>query len=51
MDEFDNIDNYNGDPVHDKESDYDYNINTGELPFNFGDTNLDDFINNLNDWD
>lgn len=51
MDEFDNLDIYNGNPVHDMEVDYDYHINTGKLADEFGDTDLDDFINNLNDWD
>ena len=26
------LDTYNGDPVHDMEVDYDFHINTGELP-------------------
>ncbi len=41
---------YNGDHVHDMYVDYDYHINTGELADEFGDSDLDDFINNLNDW-
>ena len=51
MDELDNLDYYNGEPVHDMEVDYDYHINTGELADEFGDSDLDDFIANLNDWD
>ncbi len=51
MDEYEDLDSYNGNPVHDMEVDYDFHINTGELPAEFGDSDLDDFINNLNDWD
>lgn len=51
MDELDNLDYYNGEPVHDMEVDYDFHINTGELTDEFGDSDLDDFIANLNDWD
>lgn len=32
MDEFDALDMYNGDTVHDMYVDSDYEINTGELP-------------------
>ena len=49
--DFDNLDIYHGDPVHDMEVDYDYHINIGELSDIFDDDNLDDYINNLNDWD
>ncbi len=48
MDEFYNLDNYIGNPVHDMEVDYDCHINTGELPSEVGDTDLEDFIKNLN---
>lgn len=51
MDEYEDLDTYNGDSVHDMEVDYDFHINTGELTDEFGDSDLDDFINNLNDWD
>lgn len=51
MDVLDDLGTYNGDIVHDMTVDYDYHINTGELDDEFGDTDLDDFINNLNDWD
>ena len=51
MDELDNLDYYNGEPMHDMEVDYDYHINTGELSANYGHADLDDYINNLNDWD
>lgn len=30
MDEYDDLDTYNGDPVHDGWVDFDYNENTGE---------------------
>lgn len=51
MDEYEDLDTYNGDSVHDMEVDYDFHINTGALPDEFGDSDLNDFINNLNDWD
>lgn len=31
--------------------DYDYHINTGDLPDLFDESSVDDFIANLNDWD
>lgn len=31
MEEFEDLDTYNGDPVHDGWGDFDYNENTGEL--------------------
>ncbi|MDE5877204.1 MAG: hypothetical protein K2H47_06890 [Muribaculaceae bacterium] len=51
MKEQDNFDTYNGDPVHDDWVNFDYNENTGELSSLFEDTDLDQFIDNLNDWD
>ncbi len=51
MDVLDDLGTYNGDIVHDMTVDYDYHINTGELDDEFGDSDLDDYINNLNDWD
>lgn len=30
---------------------YDYHINTGELPELFDESSVEDFIANLNDWD
>ncbi len=51
MNEYEDLDIYNGDAVHDMEIDYDCHINTGELPECFEDTDLDTFIDNLNDWD
>lgn len=51
MDEYDKLDIYNNDVVHDMEVDYDFHINTGELPDEFNDTDFYEYINNLNDWD
>lgn len=51
MDEYDDLDAYNGDPVHDGWVDFGYNENTGELSGIFDDTDIDNYINNLNDWD
>lgn len=44
------LDTYNGDAVHDMWVDFDHYENTG-TPEVFDEDNLDDFINNLNDWD
>lgn len=49
MEEFDNLDNYKGNRVHDMKVVCDYHIYIGELPLESGNTDLDDFINNLND--
>lgn len=51
MDEYDDLDTYNGEPVHDGWVDFDYYENTGELSGLFEETDLDQFIDNLNDWD
>ncbi len=51
MNEYDDFDIYTGDAVHDMEVDFDYHINTGELPECFEDTDIETFIDNLNDWD
>lgn len=52
MDDYENLDTYNGDSVHDMWVDSDYNENIGELQYNIEDeTDLDNFIDNLNDWD
>ncbi len=37
--------------VDDMMTDYDYHVNTGELPELFDEESVDDFIANLNDWD
>lgn len=51
MTDYDDLGTYDGDPVHDGWVDVDYNENTGELSDIFDDTDLDQFIDNLNDWD
>lgn len=47
--DFDDLDTYNGDTIHDMYVDSDYEINTGELPELFDEADLDDYIDNLND--
>lgn len=47
MEEFEDLDTYNGDPEHDGWVDFDYNENTGELSDIFKDTDLDEYIENL----
>ncbi len=42
---------YGENVVGDMMVDYDYHINTGELPELFDESSVDDFIANLNDWD
>lgn len=49
MEESDN--EYDENPVDDMMTDYDYHVNTGELPALFDAQSIDDFIANLNDWD
>ena len=51
MADYEDLDSYNGDPVHDCWIDFDYNENTGELSGLFEETDIDQFIDNLNDWD
>ena len=51
MDEYDDLNTYNGDPVHDSWVDYDYHENAGELSDLFDESDLDQYIDNLNDWD
>ncbi len=51
MDEYEDLDAYNGDTEHDMWVDFDYNENTGELSGIFDDSDIDSYINNLNDWD
>lgn len=51
MDELDNLDAYIGNPEHDIWVDFAYQENTGELPDILDEDVVDDFINNLNDWD
>lgn len=49
--DYEDIDKYNGDIIHDMYVDSEYEINTGELSEVFDEADLDDYINNLNDWD
>lgn len=49
MDYEDNV--YGENSVDDMKVDYDYRINTGDLPDFFDESSVDDFIANLNDWD
>ena len=42
---------YGDNLVDDMTVDYDYHVNTGELPELFDEASVDDFIANLNDWD
>lgn len=47
----DEYNEYDENGVDDMMADYDYHINTGELPELFDESSVDDFIANLNDWD
>lgn len=51
MDEYDDLDTYNGDTVHDMWVDDSYTENTGEAPYIEDEADLDNFFDNLNDWD
>lgn len=51
MADYDDLDSYNGDPVHDAWVDFGYNENMVKLSYIFDDPDLDQFIDNLNDWD
>lgn len=42
---------YGENAINDMMVDYDNHINTGELPELFDESSVDDFINNLKDWD
>lgn len=47
-----NEEDYYGDsPIDDMMADYDYHVNTGELPELFDEDSVNDFIANLNNWD
>lgn len=50
MDEYYGLDTYNGDAVHDMWVDFDSHENTG-TPDVFDEDHLDDYIDNLNEWD
>ena len=45
------LDTYNGAPVHNGRVDFDYNENMCELSDLFDETDLDQYIDNLNNWD
>lgn len=49
MEESDN--EYGENPVDDMMTDYDFQINTGELPELFDEQSIDDFIANVNNCD
>ena len=51
MDDYDDLNTYNGDPAHDGWVDFDYHENTGELSDLFDESDLDQYIDNLKDWD
>ena len=48
---FYDLDSYDGDAVHDGWVDFDYSENAGELSDLFDEFDLDQYIDNLNDWD
>jgi len=48
---YDDLDAYNGNTEHNSWVDFEYHESTGELSVLFDDTNIDGYINNLNDWD
>lgn len=50
MYEYEDLYMYNGDTEHDMWVDFDRYENTG-APDIFDEDNLDDFVDNLNDWD
>ena len=50
MDEYDDLDNYNGETTHDMWVDYDLYQNTGESDV-FDEEDIDDIVDELNDWD
>lgn len=45
------IEEYGENTVDDMMTDYDYHVNTGELPELLDEKSVDEFIANLNDWD
>ena len=50
IDEYENLDLYNGDTVHDMWVDYDHYQNTGE-PDVFDKEDIDEIVDELNNWD
>lgn len=51
MEDHDELDTYNRDTEHNMWVDFDRYENTGELSDIFDDSDLDNYIANLNDWD
>lgn len=51
MNNYDELNQYNGDSEHDLWVDSAYHENTSELADEFDDEDLDEFVDNLNDWD
>lgn len=51
MDVLNDLGAYNGNTEHDMWVDFTYQENTDELPDIFDEDAVNDFINNLNDWD
>ena len=51
MDDLDDLDTYNEDTQHDMWVDFTTNQYTGELADIFDDSEVDDYIDNLDDWD
>lgn len=50
MEDYDDFE-YGANPEKDMWIDYDYHVNTGELKELFDDESIDDFVDNLDDWD
>ena len=51
MDELEELDAYKGDTEHDMWVDFTYQENTEELADLFDEDFIDEYIDNLNDWD
>ncbi len=51
MNDYDDLDTYNGETEHDMWVDYTCQENTTELTDLFDDVAVDDYVNNLSDWD
>ena len=51
MNEYNDLDTYNGDLVHDGWVDFDYHENKGELSDLFDESDHDQSVDDLNDWD
>lgn len=49
--DYDDLDTYDGDPVHGSRNDFGYNENTGELSDISDDSDFDKFIYNIHNWD